>query len=213
MEKLSIKEFKDKSNIEIITELMKNNNGYITARLITNLGLHRMYLTIMEERNIIRKVASGIYVSSNKKEIDNHYVFSLGNPKAIFSHLTALYLYGIYPKEKRVFDITVPHKYHNTNNNIHNVHYITNKYYNLGITEVKTPEGNPVKVYDVSKSICDIIRFKEDEKIIKSCMKEYIKKYNNFDDLMHYGELLNVKDTVLKYYKEMEEKLKKEINK
>ena len=30
MEKLTIKEFQDKSNIEIIEELMKKNNGYIT---------------------------------------------------------------------------------------------------------------------------------------------------------------------------------------
>jgi len=203
MKKIDIKEFKERSYIEIIQELMKINNGYITSRLITDLGIHRMYLKLMEERNIIKKVESGIYVDSKKKETDDYFVYSLKNPKVIFSHLTALYLYGVYSKENQTYDITVPHKYHNTNNNIHNVHYITNEYYNIGITEVKTSKGNKVKTYDVSKSICDIIRFKADENIIKKCMKEYIKKYNKYDDLLYFAELLNVKDKVIEYYEKI----------
>ena len=35
MERMSIKEFKTKSNIEIIEELMKANNGYVTSKLIS----------------------------------------------------------------------------------------------------------------------------------------------------------------------------------
>ena len=44
MEKMTIKDFKDQSNIEIIQELMKVNNGYITSKQLTELGIHRMYL-------------------------------------------------------------------------------------------------------------------------------------------------------------------------
>lgn len=208
MEKDLIKQFKDKTNIEIITELMKIGKGYITSRLITELGIHRMYLKIMEDRNIIRKVGNGIYVESNKTDIDDYYIFSLENSKVIFSHLTALYLYGVYPKEPKKYDITVSHKYHNKKINTENVYYIINKFYNLGITEIKSPKGNMVKVYDVSKSICDIIRFKEDEKIIKACMKEYIKKYDNYEDLIHYAEILKVKDKVNKYYQEAKKNIK-----
>ena len=32
MEKITMKEFQDKSNIEIIKELMKKNKGYITSK-------------------------------------------------------------------------------------------------------------------------------------------------------------------------------------
>jgi len=203
-----VKKFKEKSNIETLTELMRNNNGYITSKLITNLGFHRMYLSLMESRNIIKKVASGIYVSYNKKDIDNLYIFSLNNPKAIFSHLTALHLYGIYDKEKNEkYDITVPHKYHNKNNNIHNVHYITDKYYKLGIKEIKTPNGNIVYVYDVNKSICDIIKNKVNEKTIRNCMKKYIEKYNDLEKLIYYADNLKVKDQVLKFYEEAKRNL------
>lgn len=55
MEKLTIKEFQDKSNIEIIEELMKKNNGYITSKELDMFDIHRMYLSIMQEKELIKK--------------------------------------------------------------------------------------------------------------------------------------------------------------
>ena len=49
MRKMIVKEFTDKSNIEIILEFMKINHGYITLKQITGLGIHRMYLKIMKD--------------------------------------------------------------------------------------------------------------------------------------------------------------------
>ena len=68
MERMTVKEFKDKSNIEIIEELMRVNNGYITSRIISELGIHRMYLNIMKEKGIIERVGKGIYIDSSKIE-------------------------------------------------------------------------------------------------------------------------------------------------
>ena len=78
MEKMTLKEFKDKSSIEIIQELMKKNNGYITSRELDMFDIHRMYLSIMKEKGLIEKVAAGIYIDTNKIE-DNYpkYVISL----------------------------------------------------------------------------------------------------------------------------------------
>ena len=66
MERMIIKEFKDKSNIEIIESIMKMNNGYVTSKKLSNLGIHRMYLNIMKERGMIEKVGNGIYIDSNR---------------------------------------------------------------------------------------------------------------------------------------------------
>lgn len=49
MKEMSVKEFTDKSNKEIILEFMKINNGYITSKQITELDIHRMYLKIMKD--------------------------------------------------------------------------------------------------------------------------------------------------------------------
>lgn len=160
MKKMSIKEFKDKSNIEIIEELMKVNNGYITSKLISELGIHRMYLNIMREKGIIEKVGNGIYIDSTKIE-DSYYILNLGLPNTIYSHMTALYFHGLSikaPNER--FDITVPNNYFNYKIKNHNVFYVDKQICELVITEVETPMGNKVRVYDVERCICDIIRFK-----------------------------------------------------
>ena len=202
MEKITIKEFQDKSNIEIIKELIKNNNGYITSKELDTFDIHRMYLSIMQEKGIIKKVAAGIYIDTNKA-IDNYYVFGLSMPNVIFSHMTALYLHGLPIKTPDdIYDITVKRSYNSKHLRKHNVFYVDNDIYELGLTEVKTHMGNKVKVYDIERCICDIIRSKNrmDLKIIKHCIKEYIKrKEKNLAKLSLYAEKLGIKESVKNY--------------
>ena len=192
VEKLTIKEFQDKSNIEIIEELMKKNNGYITSKELDMFDIHRMYLSIMQEKGIIEKVASGIYIDTNKIE-DNYYVFGLSMPNAIYSHMTALYFHGLSIKAPNdVYDITVKRSYNSVDNDI----------YELGLTEIETLMGNKVKVYDIERCICDIIRSKNrmDLELIKHSVKEYIKrKDKDLVKLSSYAEKLGIKDVVMDY--------------
>ena len=113
MERMTIKEFKDQSNIEIIESIMKMNNGYVTSKELSNLGIHRMYLNIMKEKGMIEKVGNGIYIDSSKIE-DSYFVFGLELPNIIYSHMTALYFHGLSikaPNDK--YDITVRKTYGN----------------------------------------------------------------------------------------------------
>ena len=202
MEKLTIKEFKDRSNIEIIEELMKKNNGYITSKELDMLDIHRIYLSIMQEKGIIEKVAPGIYIDSNKIE-DNYYVFGLSMPNVIFSHMTALYFHGLSIKApNEIYDITVKRSYNSSHLKKHNVFYVDNDIYELGLTSVETPMGNKVKVYDIERCICDIIRSKNrmDSEHIKHSVREYIKrKDKNLVKLSSYAEKLGIKEVVMDY--------------
>ena len=202
MEKLTIEEFQDKSNIEIIEELMKKNNGYITSKELDMFGIHRMYLSIMQEKGIIEKVASGIYIDFNKV-IDNYYVFGLSMPNVIFSHMTALYFHGLSTKAPNgVYDITVKRSYSSVHLRKHNVFYVDNDIYKLGLIEIETPMGNKVKAYDVERCICDIIRSKNrmDLELIKHSVREYIKrKDKDLVRLSLYAEKLGIKEVVMDY--------------
>ena len=55
MQKITMKEFQDKSNIEIIKELMKKNKEYITSKELDMFDLHRMYLSIIQDKGNIKK--------------------------------------------------------------------------------------------------------------------------------------------------------------
>ena len=49
MQLITIEEFKDQSNIEIIESILKINNGYITSKIISEFG-------ILKEKGMIEKV-------------------------------------------------------------------------------------------------------------------------------------------------------------
>ena len=202
MERMTIKEFKEQSYIEIIESIMKINNGYVTSKELSNLGIHRMYLNIMKEKGIIDKVGNGIYVDSSKIE-DSYFVFNLELSNIVYSHMTALYFHGLSikaPNEK--YDITVPNNYFNYKIKEHNVFYVNKDIYRLGLTEVKTPMGNNVRAYDVERCICDIIRSKSrmDSEHIKYSVKEYIKrKDKDLVKLSHYAKEMGIKEEVMNY--------------
>lgn len=202
MERMTMKEFKEQSNIEIIKSIMLMNNGYITSKELSNLGIHRMYLNIMKEKGIIEKVGNGIYIDSTKVE-DSYYVFSLELSKVVYSHMTALYFHGLSIKATNdKYDITVPNNYFNYKIKEHNVFYVDKDIYELGLAEVKTPMGNSVRVYDVERCICDIIRSKKrmDSEYVKHSIREYVKrKDKDLVKLSSYADKMGIKEEVMNY--------------
>ncbi|MBR4260851.1 MAG: type IV toxin-antitoxin system AbiEi family antitoxin domain-containing protein [Clostridia bacterium] len=202
MERMAIKEFKDQSNIEIIESIMKMNNGYVTSKELSNLGIHRMYLNIMKEKGMIEKVGNGIYIDSSKIE-DSYFVFCLELPNIIYSHMTALYFHGLSikaPNDK--YDITVANNYFNYKIKNHNVFYVDKDIYELGLTETETPMGNRVRVYDIERCICDIIRSKNrmDSEFVKHSVREYIKrKDKDLIKLSKYADKMGIKKEVMDF--------------
>ena len=202
MKTMTIKEFKEESYIEVIEEIMKMNNGYVTTKDLSNFDIHRMYLNIMKDKGIIEKVGTGIYVDSNKI-VDSYYVMNLEYSSIIYSHMTALYFHGLSikaPNDK--YDITVRKNYNNRYLKNHNIFYVSDDVYGLGLIEAETPMGNRVRVYDIERSICDIIRSEKrmDSELVKYSIKEYIKrKDKDLVKLSKYAEKMGIKDKVMNY--------------
>lgn len=193
--------------IKEILNIMNNNNGYITSKQVTELGIHRMYLNIMQKEKIIERVGNGVYIDTSKIE-DSYFIFGIETPNAIFSHMTALYFYGLSIKAPYEYDITVRNNYFNYKLKNHNVFYVSEKTYDLGITETLTPNGNKVKAYDVERCICDIIhsRKRMDLEHVKYSVKTYLKrKDKNLKKLSCYADKLGIKKEVMDFISMMYE--------
>lgn len=208
MQIMNIEKFKRNANIETIQELMKSNNGYIKSKNITDLGIHRMYLKIMEDNHMIEKVGTGIYMDVNKME-DKYYVFSISTPNAIFSHMTALYFHNLSINAPTGnYDITVEKSYHNPKIRKHEIFYVSKDIYNMGICEVETPMGNKVKAYNIERCICDIIKSKKrmDIEHVKYSVKEYLKRSDsNLSKLSMYAEKMGIIEEVMNFVSVMYE--------
>lgn len=202
MKKQNIEEFKTESNIEIIMNLINANGGYITSKQITELGIHRMYLNIMIQKGMIEKVNKGVYIGKKVME-DVYYTFQLRYPKIIFSRFTALYFYGLTELFPHRFDITVDYNYHVEEvNKKHTVIKCKKEVFELGLSEVVTPLGHKVRVYDRERCICDIIKYRNklDMEHVKKSVKMYIKDKNkNLNNLSEYSKKMKIHKEVMEF--------------
>ena len=185
---------------DIIKQIMNTNNGILSTRMIEPLNISRQYLSIMENNNAIEKVSRGIYLSPNAFE-DSYFSFQQKYKKVIFSHLNALYFYGMTEEFPYNYTVTVPQSYHvDAVNEKCNVFYVSDDIYEMGIVEVETPNGNKVRAYDKERCICDIIKSKGrmDPEQVKKSVKQYMQsKDKNVVKLSDYAKRMGISEKVM----------------
>lgn len=190
-------------DIDKIRKLLKKNNGTITTKEVEALGISSKILTRMIEKGIIERVARGIYIEADTLE-DKYFTTQAICKKGIFSHETALYFHDLCDRTPIKYQLTIPSYYNNTliKNKNYDFFYIKENLYEVGITEIKTPYGNKIKVYDLERTICDIIRNKKRIEIalFTDAMKRYVeRKDRNSIKLHKYAKLFNIEDDLRKY--------------
>ena len=144
----------------------------------------------------------GLYVRSSTWEDD----FSLLQHKygsRIYSHDTSLYLLGYSDRTPARYTMTFPKGYNAPSLKQENIiiKCVVPANYELGIIEIKSPSGNPIRVYDLERTLCDILRGSgSDIQIVVEAMKRYAASRNkNIHRLMLYADQLRVKPKVLRY--------------
>ncbi len=185
---------------DTIKQMMNINNGMLSTRMIEPLNISRQYLSIMENNNDIEKISRGIYLSPSAFE-DSYFSFQQKYKKAIFSHMNALYFYGMTEEFPYNYTVTVPQSYHvDTVNEKCNVFYVSDDIYEIGVAEIETPSGNKVRAYDKERCICDIIRSKGrmDLEQVKKSVKQYIQsKDKNVAKLSDYAKKMGISEKVM----------------
>ena len=71
----------------------------------------------------------------------------------------------------------------------------------MGVIEVPSPCGSPIKIYDLENTLCDIVRRSGiDIQIITSTMQRYARsKDKNLYKLMVYADYLHVQPKIRHY--------------
>ena len=180
-------------------------NLVITNKEAEELGYTRHNLSELTKSGQLERLRPGLYQLKGKV-IDDFVLISSNSNRIIFSHQTALYLHDISDRTPNVFHISVPQGYNASH--IKNrykdlqVHYVKKDLYEIGKTEIKSPQGNLIPVYDIDRTICDIIieREKIDKQIFTEALKRYFKSPNkNLRRLIKYSRLFKIEDEIRKY--------------
>ena len=189
-------------NERIKTLLESSPNGIITTEQVTSAGLHRSILQELVNNGEIYRFGRGLYIRSNAWE-DDFYLLQLKYGRGIYSHDTALYLLGYSDRTPAQYTMTFPKGYNSRSLKEENiiVKRAVPENYSLGVTELLSPCGNPLRVYDLEKTLCDILRGSgSDIQIVSAAMKKYaVSKGKDIHKLMKYAEQLRVKPKVLRY--------------
>ena len=120
---------------------------------------------------------------------------------AIYSNMTALYLHGFSNRIPIKYDITINNGYNGSLQKQSNVNlfYTKRELLELGVIDYKLESGNVIKVYDLEKTICDIIRNKKkiDAEIFNRAIREYYySKNKNTLKLYEYAKKMNIYEKV-----------------
>lgn len=188
--------------IEIQKILNKAKNGLITSKEIDEAGLHRSVLQELVEGGEIYRYARGLYLKKDAWEDDLFLLQQIYN-KGVFSHETALYLLGFSDRVPAKYSMTFPHGYHATSltENPVIVRHTIKDIYDLGMTEITSMFGNQIRVYDLEKTLCDLLRGNNiNIELVTDAMKRYARyPERDLQKLMTYAKQLRVAPKVRRY--------------
>ena len=186
-----------------ILKLTNKNNGYITTKEVVENGINKTFLTNMVRNGKLIRISKGYYGLPDYIE-DEYYKIASKSKNARFSLATALYLHNLSDRIPLVYNITLPYGYSGILQKEKNVVItsVKREILDLGMIEMTSPFGMKIKVYDVERTICDIIKNKNkmDAEIFSKALKEYAKSKNkNLSKLTKYAKSLNIEKKVSEY--------------
>ncbi len=187
--------------IKLVAE---ENNGFIKTAQVEDIGISRPMLKKFVEAGKLKKVRKGLYVMADELA-DEYALLQAQSSQSVFAYGTALYLWGMSDRAPNLLDIVLPHDANASrlkNNNPHiRCHYVTPKYYDVGITQTKTPQGATVRLYDKERCICDLIRGKDDVEmqLFTQAIKDYFKNKPNNRKILKYGKLFGIEEKIRTY--------------
>ena len=171
--------------------LIEKKNGTILTREVVDKNIPRQYLSILVEKGELERVAQGVYITPDTLE-DAMYCIQVRSDKLIFSHETALYMHELTDRDPFEYTVTVPRGYATNRLRESGVSVVTVKkdLHLLGLEKMKTIHGREVQVYNINRTICDVIRSRNqmDKDMFYMALKRYVKaKHKNFIRLMAYA--------------------------
>lgn len=188
---------------EQIHGLTKTSDSMITSKLVTEAGLHRSILSELVKANELVRVGRGVYLKPDAWE-DEMYLLQYRFSRGVFSHETALYLHGMTDRTPARYTMTFPWGYNAASLKEANIKVkrVIQDYYGLGAIEMPSPAQNPIRAYDIERTLCDIVRGRNacDIQVVNAAMKQYAASKNkDIQKLMGYAEKLRVKPKILRY--------------
>ena len=194
---------KKKHPLERIREILQEQNGTLRTADLAKRGIPRTYLSILEQNGEIERVSRGVYAATGSLT-DEMAALQARFQRAVFSHETALYLWDLTDRSPLFFSVTVPTGYNPSSlkEQVVKVYFIKRELYPLGLATMESPQGNEIRVYDLERTICDVVRSRNqmDIQFVNEALKRYANKpERNLDLLYRYAKQFGIEKILRDY--------------
>ncbi len=191
------------SKFESLDSLVHENNGYLKTSEAVALGVSKPYISEYIRAHGLERVAHGLYMTQDAWD-DGMYVIQTRYPAAVFSHETALYLHSLADREPTPYSITLKagaNAARLTSQGV-KVYKVKEVLFHKGITQARSPAGHMLRVYNLERTICDLIRSRNniETQELLSAIREYARsKEKNIPLLMRYAQAFSVEKLIRQY--------------
>lgn len=191
------------SAFDILDHLARGGNGILRTADAVAAGISKPMLGNYVRERGFQRVGHGLYLAPDAWK-DGMYLLQLRCPQAVFSHDTALFLHDLTDREPSVYTVTVKSGYnpHRLKDDGVKVYRIKSELHDLGRSQTNTPFGNPVVVYDLERTVCDVVRSRSgmDVQIIRDALRRFVvRKDKDLRRLMRYARAFHVENIMRQY--------------
>ncbi|MCD8130357.1 MAG: abortive phage infection protein [Lachnospiraceae bacterium] len=191
---------------ELLDTALGKNNGILRTSEVVEMGISKPVFYDYVKSKDLKQAAHGIYVSDDSWT-DTLYLLHLRYGQLVFSHETALFFHDLTDREPFPYSATVKRGYNTSGLKEEGVSVYTVKkeLHGIGVTSLKTPFGHLVPVYDMERTICDLIRSRNhiEMQTYQDALKQYAqRKDKNLRNLMNYARMFRV-EKILRQYLEV----------
>lgn len=188
---------------EIMESLTNQYNGYLLTAAVQEAGISRTYLARYVKEQRMERVETGIYIRPDTQQ-DSLYILQLKNKETIFSYETALYLHGLIKEQPSRICVSVKRGYNATHliNRGIKPYFVRQELFEQGVAILKTAHDNKVRVYDIDRTICDMVQRKDemDIYVFQDAIRNYLSgNRKDLHRLMMYAKLLGNEQKIKTY--------------
>ncbi len=177
---------------------------YITPEIAREHGISKFKFYKYICDNHLEQVSHGVYTAPDQW-VDELYLLHRRCPNAVFSHDEAFYYHGLTDREPIKHTLTIYSGYNAhrlTADGSCKIYTIKKDLLEVGKTMVTDYSGNPIPIYNLERTVCDLVRSRNSIEIqeFNSVLKAYIaRKDKNLNVLMEYAAMFRVQNILRRY--------------
>ena len=180
-----------------------SNEGTIKTADVVADGISKFDYYRYLKQNNFEKIAPGLYARSDTWP-DDLAIIKKRCPQAVISHDEALYYYGLVDREpaQPTFTIYSGYNVSRLKANGYKTFYVKKELLDLGKITVKDFNGTEVNMYDLERTVCDLVRNRSSFEIqdFTSALKAYVKrKDKNLTKLFEYADAFKITKILRRY--------------